>query len=118
MTMSAFTESICDRDTRIQGTKLELIGDMVTFDVFDFQTRNKMHHAPVAEGGYHGGGDTSRARAFVASVASEDQSLLGVTPDDMLTSHLLVFAAERSRLEGRVVDFAEFRALCEDGSTK
>ncbi|KAL1887538.1 hypothetical protein Sste5346_010150 [Sporothrix stenoceras] len=118
MTMSAFTESICDRGTRIQGTKGELIGDMVAFDVFDFQTRKKTHHATVMEGGYHGGGDTGLARAFVASVAQQDQSLLGVTPDDVLTSHLLVFAAERSRLEGRVVDFAEFRASCEDGTTK
>ncbi|CAK7205265.1 hypothetical protein SEUCBS139899_008032 [Sporothrix eucalyptigena] len=118
MTMSAFTESICDRGTRIQGTKGELIGDMVTFDVFDFLTRKKTHHEPVSEGGYHGGGDTGLARAFVASVANEDQSLLGVTPDEVLTSHLLVFAAERSRLEGRVVDFAEFRASCEDGTTR
>ena len=31
MTMSAFTEDICDRGTRIHGTKGELIGDMKTF---------------------------------------------------------------------------------------
>lgn len=88
---------------------------MVTFDVFDFLTRTKKHYAPVSEGGYHGGGDTGLSRAFVASVSKENQKLLGVTPEDVLNSHLLVFAAERSRHEGQVVDFAQFKKDCESG---
>ncbi|KAK3196308.1 hypothetical protein K4F52_000689 [Lecanicillium sp. MT-2017a] len=115
ITMSAFTESVCGRGTRIQGTKGELIGDMDTFDVFDFLTRTKTHHAPKSEGGYHGGGDTGLARAFVNAVATEDQRLLGVTTEDILDSHLLVFAAEKARKEGHVVDFAQFKEECIKG---
>lgn len=84
-------------------------------DVFDFLTRTKTHHAPKSEGGYHGGGDTGLARAFVNAVATEDQRLLGVTTEDILDSHLLVFAAEKARKEGHVVDFAQFKEECIKG---
>ncbi|KAJ2976154.1 hypothetical protein NQ176_g5113 [Zarea fungicola] len=109
VTMSAFTESVCQRGTRIQGTKGELIGDMTTFNVFDFLTRQTKHYAPKLEGGYHGGGDIGLARAFVSAVAEKEQDVLQVTIDDILDSHLLVFAAERARKEGCVVDFTKFK---------
>ncbi|KAJ4147809.1 hypothetical protein LMH87_002313 [Akanthomyces muscarius] len=109
VTMSAFTESVCQRGTRIQGTKGELIGDMTTFDVFDFLSRTSKHHTPKLDGGYHGGGDTGLARAFVSAVAEGSQSVLHVTVDDILDSHLLVFAAEKARTESCVVDFAQFK---------
>ncbi|EGX95014.1 streptomycin biosynthesis protein StrI [Cordyceps militaris CM01] len=109
VTMSAFTESVCQRGTRIQGTKGELIGDMTTFDVFDFLTRTSKHHTPKLDGGYHGGGDTGLARAFVSAVAEGKQSVLHVTIDDILDSHLLVFAAEKARKESCVVDFGHFK---------
>lgn len=78
-------------------------------DVFDFLTRTTKHHAPKLDGGYHGGGDTGLARAFVAAVAAEDQSVLRVTMGDILDSHLLVFAAEKARKESCVVDFTRFK---------
>ncbi|KZZ96895.1 NAD-binding Rossmann fold oxidoreductase [Ascosphaera apis ARSEF 7405] len=109
MTMVAFTEAECNRGTRIHGTKGELTGDMNTFDVFDFLTRKKTHYAPPSEGGYHGGGDTGLARAFVKAVAEKNQAALGVTPEEVLDSHLLVFAAEQARKTGTVVDFNEFK---------
>ncbi|KAM3504443.1 hypothetical protein MY10362_003563 [Beauveria mimosiformis] len=109
VTMSAFTESVCQRGTRIQGTKGELIGDMTTFDVFDFLSRTSKHYTPKLDGGYHGGGDTGLARAFVSAVAQSDQSILRVTIDDILDSHLLVFAAEKARKESCVVDFDQFK---------
>lgn len=61
------------------------------------------------EGGYHGGGDTGLARTFVSSVAAQDQDVMGVRPEEVLDSHLLVFAAEQARKESRVIDFAEFK---------
>lgn len=61
------------------------------------------------DGGYHGGGDTGLARAFVSAVAEGDQSVLHVTIDDILDSHLLVFAAEKARKESCVVDFGQFK---------
>ncbi len=66
-------------------------------------------HNPPNEGGGHGGGDTGLARAFVRAVAKDDQTVLGVTPEEVLNSHLLVFAGERARKEGKVIDFEEFK---------
>ncbi|KGQ07281.1 Putative oxidoreductase yteT [Beauveria bassiana D1-5] len=114
VTMSAFTESVCQRGTRIQGTKGELIGDMTTFDVFDFLSRTSKHYTPKLDGGYHGGGDTGLARAFVSAVAQSNQSILRVTIDDILDSHLLVFAAEKARKESCVVDFDQFKHASTD----
>ncbi|ORX37400.1 putative NAD-binding Rossmann fold oxidoreductase [Kockovaella imperatae] len=109
ITMSAFTEAECERSTRIHGTKGELIGDMTSFTVFDFLTRTKTVHNPPLQGGYHGGGDIGLSKAFVEAVARKDQSKLGVTPDEVLNSHLLVFAGETARKQGTVVNFEEFK---------
>ncbi|KAK1925438.1 putative NAD-binding Rossmann fold oxidoreductase [Papiliotrema laurentii] len=109
LTMSAFTESQCDRGTKIHGTKGEIIGDMHTFTVFDFLTRERTLHTPINEGGLHGGADVAFSRTFVKAVATGDQDVLGVTPEQVLDSHLLVFAAEKARLEGTVVDYQAFK---------
>jgi hypothetical protein len=61
------------------------------------------------DGGMHGGGDLGLSRAFIEAVASKDQTRLGVTPDDVLNSHLLVFAAEKARREERVIRFGDFK---------
>lgn len=83
--------------------------------VFDFLTRTKTIHNPPNEGGGHGGGDLGLARAFVSAVAENDQSLLGVTPEEVLNSHLLVFAGEKARREERTVRFDEFKRDCLEG---
>lgn len=108
ITMVAFSEVVCNRSTRIHGTRGELIGDMTSFTVFDFATKEKRTVMPQNEGGGHGGGDLGLARAFVKAVAEKDASHLGVTPEDVLRSHLMVFASETSRKEGKVIDYAEF----------
>lgn len=77
--------------------------------MFDFLTRTKTVHNPPNEGGGHGGGDLGLSRAFVQAVAEGDQAVLGVTPEEVLNSHLLVFAAEKARREERVVRFEEFK---------
>lgn len=77
--------------------------------MYDFLTRTRTAHHPKMDGGMHGGGDVGLSRAFVKAVADKDQSVLGVTPDDVLNSHLLVFAAEKARREERVVRFDEFK---------
>jgi hypothetical protein len=64
-------------------------------------------HAPAGmAGGGHGGGDGGLTQAFVNALNS------GARDDPMgyLESHLLAFALETSRLEGRVLDMAAFRA--------
>jgi len=84
---------------------------MSTFTVTDFRTRPNLQpvlHKPKLEGGGHGGGDIGLIRSFVEAVRSGRQEVLGVDVDEILRSHLTVFAAEKSRLEGKVIDVAEF----------
>lgn len=110
MTMSAFTEAECARQTYIQGTLGELVGDMSTFTVFDFRTRERTSHTPKETGeGAHGGGDAVLSKAFIDAVVENEQSCLGITPDDVLNSHLTVFAAEKARNTNTVVDFDVFK---------
>lgn len=59
---------------------------------------------PKVEDGGHGGGDLGLIRSFVEAVKKRDQSTLGTDVMDVLRSHLVVFAAEKSRKEGVVVD--------------
>ncbi|MCX5672935.1 MAG: gfo/Idh/MocA family oxidoreductase, partial [Planctomycetota bacterium] len=58
----------------------------------------------IADDYGHGGGDYRLMQAFVGAVATGDSSkiLTGVT--ETLASHLMVFAAEKARRKGRVVD--------------
>lgn len=108
ITMVAFSEVVCNRSTRIHGTRGELIGNMESFTVFDFSTQEKKTVTPEHEGGGHGGGDLGLARAFVKAVADKDAKHLGVTPEDVLRSHLMVFASETSRKQSKVIDYVEF----------
>lgn len=107
-TMIAHTKLICERQTRIHFAYGEIVGDMDSFTVTDFRTRKSTHHAPKPEGGHHGGGDVGLIRTFIEAVRMKDQSLLGTDVTDALRSHLAVFAAEKARLEGTVVDVVQF----------
>ncbi|KAJ3191274.1 hypothetical protein HK101_007923 [Irineochytrium annulatum] len=103
-TMVAFTESICQRRTWIHGTKGEIEGDMQTFNVVEFETRKRSRIDPRSSLGGHGGGDFGLAAAFVEAVAGKGQERLGCTVQDVLKSHMLVFAAEEARRKGVVVN--------------
>ncbi|KAG9317597.1 hypothetical protein JVU11DRAFT_1806 [Chiua virens] len=107
-TMVAYTSLICERQTRLHFTHGEIVGDMNTFTVTDFRTGQQKTCRPPNEGGGHGGGDLGLIRAFVDAVRSGDQSILGADVKEILISHLTVFAAEQSRLEGKVVDCAQY----------
>jgi hypothetical protein len=52
----------------------------------------------------HGGGDYGLIDNFVAAVAENNPQRILSGPQETLESHLMVFAAERARLENRVVD--------------
>ena len=106
-TMVAFTSAICDRQSRFHFAHGEIIGDMDTFTVTDFRKGTKKVHRPIHEPGGHGGGDLGLIRAFVDAVRTGNQELLGTNVEEVLKSHLTVFAAELSRKEGRVVDCAQ-----------
>ncbi len=107
-TMVAHTQLICERQTRLHFAFGELVGDMNTFTVTDFRTRKSTHHTPSNEGGGHGGGDLGLIRTFIEAVRTGRQELLGTDVSEVLRSHLAVFAAEKSRREGVVVDCVQF----------
>jgi len=116
-TMVAFTSAICERQTRLHFSHGEIIGDMSKFTVTDFRKRSTKTHRPVNEGGGHGGGDTGLIRSFVEAVRSKQQDILGTNIDEVLKSHLTVFAAEQSRREGRVVDCIAFEKEAREEKT-
>ena len=107
-TMVAYTSLVCERQTRLHFTHGEIVGDMNAFTVTDFRTGKRITHFPPNEGGGHGGGDLGLIRTFIEAVRLGDQTVLGVDVNEILTSHLTVFAAEQSRKEGRVVDCAHY----------
>lgn len=59
------------------------------------------------EGG-HGGGDAGLVRTFVEAVREGKQEILGTDVEEVLKSHLTVFAAEESRRRGVVVNVDEY----------
>lgn len=107
-TMVAFTSLICERQSRLHFTHGEIVGDMSTFTVTDFRTKVSTLHTPRLEGGGHGGGDLGLIRTFVDAVRAGKQEMVGTNIDEVVRSHLTVFAAESSRKEGRVVDCLEY----------
>jgi predicted dehydrogenase len=103
LTMSAFTP-VARRRTRIMGTRGYLEGDGKQLTFTDFVTREVVTFGQAdpgadAENG-HGGGDVGVMRAFVDAVSVGDPSLVRSGPRESLESHLMAFAAERSRLTG------------------
>jgi hypothetical protein len=106
-TMTAFTRSE-GRQTRIFGTRGQLIGNSKTFEVYDFLTdKTCTVDTQATEGtvsGGHGGGDQGVMKAFVEAVTHNDPTRVLTGPQETLESHLMVFAAERARREHRVVD--------------
>ncbi|XP_029012936.1 uncharacterized protein zgc:154075 isoform X2 [Betta splendens] len=107
--MVAFTEEICKRKTTVYGSKGELSYDGDQICVFDFLTQKSTKHTAHSKvpgqfvNSGHGSADYHLTDAFISAVANNDPSLIRSGPEETLLSHLLVFEAERSRLENRVV---------------
>ncbi len=113
-TMSAFTRG--GRFIKIMGTKGELTGVMGNTKVgfFDFE-KNQYEEIVVADKvtdtsimGGHGGGDTGVMNALYDLLNGvENKSLADISTS--VENHMIAFAAERSRLEGRVVSMEEYQ---------
>ncbi len=116
LTVAAFTP-MRDRQTRIMGTHGYLESDGETVTVHDFRTGTKedivvgaraaaddgrISAASAARG--HGGGDEGLVNAFLSAIAEGDPSLIKTGPADSLASHRTVWAAERARRDGVVVE--------------
>jgi predicted dehydrogenase len=105
-TMTAFTKTR-PRHTSIFGTHGEITGDGRMLDLYDFLTDRHTTIDTAAgddSGGGHGGGDYYLMKSFVEALRTGDASHILSGPDETLESHLMVFAAERARREGTVVE--------------
>jgi predicted dehydrogenase len=112
--MVAFTEQICQRQTKIFGTKGELRCNFETSNVvqFDFHQNKEIVHSVANDYGAvagsrlkgHGGADFFAMLSFVHAVSTGDPRHILAGADESLQSHFLCFMAEKARLEGRVID--------------
>ncbi|KAI5837250.1 hypothetical protein DFP73DRAFT_568849 [Morchella snyderi] len=118
LTMIAFSKRICERFTRVYGTLGEVEADSNTIKVHDFRTGQSTTYKPwVDMTSGHGGGDGGLVGTFVRAimkvgdgwtVEEAQNNIVGVTVDDVLRSHAVVFAAEEARLGRKVVDWDEW----------
>jgi predicted dehydrogenase len=107
--MEAFT-SYDGRRTRVMGSMGDIVGDMTTFTITDFRTKqstvydsgNFEEAASVKFSGGHGGGDWRLLRDWVQAVSQHNPNLLTSTIDASIESHVMGFMAEQSRQTGRV----------------
>ena len=117
--MNAFNKG--GRFIHIMGTKGELRGAMDSskspITLFDFETR-EMIEIPIKTGdgitNGHGGGDEGIVASWHEYLSGTYE---GVSISDISTSvdnHLTVFAAEKSREDGIVVDVEEYKKILEE----
>lgn len=100
--MSAFTANCC-RQLKILGTLGQIQADMGSNEVWlhPFGGEPRKVEIPAADSG-HGGGDYGLLRDFLQVIREGGESRTSAKAS--LQSHLVCFAAERSRVEGRVIE--------------
>lgn len=107
-TMTAFSP-MEHRRTRLFGTQGYIDGDGRTLRLLDFRTGEEevidTHAALGASAGDgHGGGDDGLILAFLDAVAHDDPTLVRSDAATSLAGHRVVWAAERARLTGQVIE--------------
>lgn len=96
------------RRTRVMGSMGYIEGDMSEMTVYDFRTgsreviESRVLDVDRYAGSGHGGGDWRLIANWVQAVSQQDSSLLTSSLDASVESHVMAFAAERSRLAGSV----------------
>ncbi|MCX6242587.1 MAG: Gfo/Idh/MocA family oxidoreductase [Bacteroidetes bacterium] len=106
--MEAFT-SYGGRRTRVMGAMGDMVGDMEELNLTDFRTGKSVKLVPRAEdldqlkNSGHGGGDWSLMRDFILSVSNQDPKYLTSTIDQSIESHVMGFAAEKSRATQQII---------------
>lgn len=110
-TMTAFNRG--GRSIHIFGTKGELLADEDKISLFDFETRETIDIPvviPNPDNIGHGGGDYGIVCALYDYISG---TYTGNAVSDIgisVENHIAVFAAEKSRLEGTIVDVDEYIA--------
>jgi predicted dehydrogenase len=106
-TMAAFNFA-SGREIYVMGDKGTLRCNDDGIEHSDFLTNQKtlvpmdMGDGQMTSG--HGGGDQGLMKCFIAAIRNGDPSMILSGPDASLDSHLVVFAAEKARRSGTVVE--------------
>ena len=105
-TMTGFTQDM-GRKIRVHGTAGDAEFDEggITLKTYG-TTRERIDFA--AESGGHGGGDDRVVDNWLDAVEKADPTLALANAQESLRTHTIVFAAEKARLERRVVELSEF----------
>ncbi|MBL7761840.1 MAG: hypothetical protein JNL23_00305 [Chitinophagaceae bacterium] len=90
------------RRTRIMGSKGDIVGDMETFTMTDFRTGKKTTWSMKTDS--HGGGDHRLMKDWVQAVGQQNPALLSSSIDISVESHIIAFAAEKSRRSRTIED--------------
>jgi predicted dehydrogenase len=99
--MEAFV-SYEGRRTRIMGSMGDISGDMESFTLTTFRTGKKLTWSMKTDS--HGGGDHPLVKDWVQAVGQQNPALLSSTIDVSVESHILAFAAEKSRQNKTIED--------------
>ena len=104
--MTGFTSQNV-RTTRIALTRGEIIGDGSCLDITRFDGNSVETGVPVhyrlPNRSRHGGGDFNLVSEMIRILRRNDPDEIRETTEEALQSHLICFAAERSRLAGGVM---------------
>lgn len=108
-TMSAFTYD-GGRTIKLMGTKGQVDGNMETneIEVIDFLTGTKKSYAIKVNAAGHGGGDKGIMQDFVELVQAEGGKEGKTAANRSVQSHLMALAAEKARVENKVVNIEEY----------
>jgi predicted dehydrogenase len=109
-TMCAFTNEI-NRLTRLMGTSGELTANLRRgeIEIADFRT-NKTETVKVnSQTSRHEGGDEAIVRTFIRMLQKEEQIASYTSADVSIESHLMAFAAEKSRLERKTLLMKKYK---------
>ena len=110
---AVFTMAGCSqygkRQMAIFGSHGEIRGDGETLTLHTYLTgeTRSIPIPPPDPGDRHGGGDSNLLKSFVKAIRTGDRTELITGLESSMESHMLVFAAERSRHENRAVSMAE-----------
>lgn len=99
--MEAFT-SYEGRRTRVMGSMGDIVGDMNSFTHTDFRTGKVTEWKQTTDG--HGGGDWRLVADWIQAVSQHNPALLTSTIEASIESHIMGFAAEKSRKQKKTME--------------
>ncbi len=101
----------CNRSLRVYGTKGELRGDLVSnrIEFHDFVSGTCEIYNINSQEGRHGGGDYGIMQDFVNMINGSGKGKGLTSIVDAEQSHIMAFAAEKSRLENCLVNIDAYR---------